>query len=172
MDYINIIGQILGVITIPLGFLSYQAKTAKKLLILQVLNAFVFCIHYLMIGAISAFAMNAIVVIRNIVYANKDKKIFSYRFYPILFAIIMGGVGILSWQNAYSIFVVLGLVLNTLALSSGDAQYIRKSILVTSTMVLIYNILVFSIGGTVYESVTIVSSIIGIIRYRKDNSKI
>ena len=44
---------------------------------------------------------------------------------------------------------------------------IRKSILVTCPLALIYNILVASVGGTVLESVNIVSAAIGIYRYRK-----
>ena len=47
----------------------------------------------------------------------------------------------------------------------------RKSILVTSPLVLIYDVFTLSIGGIVYETVAIVSSIIGIVRYRKDMVK-
>lgn len=167
MNYAILIGQILGGINVILGFLSYQTKTAKKLLFLQVLTALLFCIHYFLIGAISACVLNLIAFIRNAVYANRDKKIFSYRFYPILFAVIMAIAGILSWQNIYSILVILGLVINTLCLPFKNPQNIRKSILVSSSMVLMYNIAVFSIGGAVYESVVILSSIIGLFRYRK-----
>ena len=172
MNYAHIVGQIIGVITVVIGFLSYQTKTAKKLLVLQVLTAFLFCIHYFLIDAVSGCILNAIAFVRNAVYANRDKKIFSYRFYPILFAVIMAFAGIFTWQNSYSILVILGLVVNTLCLPFKDPQNIRKSILVSSTMVLIYNIAVFSIGGAVYESVVILSSAIGLLRYRtnKQNS--
>ena len=79
----------------------------------------------------------------------------------------MGIVGLLSWQGYYSIFVVLGLVINTYCLSFANPQYIRTSILVSSPLVLTYDAFVMSIGGVIYESVVIVSSIIGMIRYRK-----
>ena len=58
-------------------------------------------------------------------------------------------------------------MINTLCLSFTDPQKIRWSILVTSPMVLIYDAFVSSFGGVIYESVVIISSIIGIIRYRK-----
>ena len=161
------IGQLFGVAAIVLGFLSYQTKTSKKLLIVQMVTCAVFCVHYLLIGAISAFVLNGIGLVRNIVYANRDKKIFSYKFYPVLFAVIMGIMGALSWQNIFSVFIILGLVINTLCLCLEHPQNIRKSILVTSPLVIIYNISVLSIGGIIYESVSIISSIIGIFRYHK-----
>ena len=80
----------------------------------------------------------------------------------------MGLSGVVSWQGYASLFVIVGLVINTLCLSLTDPQKIRKSILVTSPLVLIYNALVFSVGGMVYESVCIVSSVVGMVRYRKE----
>ena len=44
---------------------------------------------------------------------------------------------------------------------------IRKSILVTSPMVLTYDMFVMSWTGAVYETVAIVSSAIGIYRFQK-----
>ena len=52
-----------------------------------------------------------------------------------------------------------------------DPQNIRKSILVTSPLVLIYNIFEFSIGGIANESLSIVSSLIGIVRDKKAKQK-
>jgi len=37
-------------------------------------------------------------------------------------------------------------------------------------MIIIYNVFVFSLGGIANETVAIVSSIIGIIRFRKDKT--
>lgn len=165
--YITLIGQILGGIAVVLGFLSYQTSTAKKLLAIQTATCVVFCAHYLLIGAYSAFALNAVGIVRNVVYYHKDKKFFSGKLFPILFAVIMAILGALSWQGLYSLFVIVGLVVNTLCMSLSDPQNIRKSILVTSPLVLIYDVFVLSIGGIVYESVAIISSIIGIIRARK-----
>ena len=55
-----IIGQIFGIIAIILGFVSYQMKTQKQLLICQTTVSLVFCIHYLLIGATTGMAMNVV----------------------------------------------------------------------------------------------------------------
>lgn len=171
MDYIKITGQFLGFVAVVLGFISYQVKSAKSILILQTLTCVVFSAHYLLIDAISAFVLNAVGIVRNIIYFHKDKKIFSYRFYPFAFAVIVFVLGILSWQNIYSLLITVGLVINTLGLSFKNPQNIRKSILVSSPIVLLYDILVMSIGGAIYESVAIISAAVGLVRYiRKGKS--
>ena len=83
---------------------------------------------------------------------------------PIAFAVIMGIAGVITWDAWYSIFSVLGLIINTLCMAFSDPQKVRKSILVSSPMVLVYDAFSLSIGGIIYESVAVVSSVIGLIR--------
>ena len=83
----------------------------------------------------------------------------------------MALAGILTWQAWYSVFVFLGLAINSLCLAFSDPQNVRKSILVTSPMVIVYNCFAHSYGGIVYETVAIVSSAIGIVRNFKIDKK-
>ena len=160
-----ILGQIFGIVAVILGFISYQVRTRERLMLAQTATTIVFCLHYFLIGASPALVMNLVGVVRNVFYYHKEKPFFSWRGWPIVFAICSGTLGILAWENWYSVFVVAGLVINTVAMSFTDPQNIRKSILVTSPMVLIYDIFANSIGGAIYESVAIISSAIGLIRY-------
>lgn len=164
-QFIYITGQVLGVVAILLGFASYQTRTQKGLLLLQLATTVVFSIHYLMIGAVTAMAMNAIGVVRNTVYYFRNKNKSDSLLFPMIFAVIMAAVGVFTWEAWYSVFVFAGLVINTLCLAFKDPQNVRKSILVTSPMVLIYDVFALSLGGIVYESVAIASSVIGIIRH-------
>ena len=77
LDWIMLIGQALGVVAVILGFITYQMKSPKALLIVNLITCGVFCAHYLLIGAISGAVMNGIGIIRNLVYTNRDKKVFS-----------------------------------------------------------------------------------------------
>ncbi len=167
MEPTYIIGQILGGIAIALGFLSYQMKTQKRLLMMQSATSLVFCLHYLLIGATSGMAMNIICIFRNLAYFYRNQKQSKSLWIPILFAMVLGCVGAISWDGWYTIFLLLGLVINTLCLSFSDPQNVRLSILVTSPMVIVYNVLVLSIGGIVYESVAIISALIGLLRQHK-----
>lgn len=167
MNWVNFIGQIFGVAAVILGFVSFQMNTQKKVLAAQIATSVVFIIHYILIGAVSAVALNVVGLFRNIAYFHRDKKILSSRYVPVFFAVVMAMMGILSWQNMYSLLIIAGITINTVCLSFKDPQNLRKSILISSPLVLLYDVAVFSLGGIVYESVAVISSVIGIIKYRK-----
>ena len=161
------IGQALGFVAVILGFVSFQVKTSKKLLVVQTFTCLVFTLHYFMLGATPAGVLNLVGLIRNIVYYYRDKNRHVEKYAPLVFAGIMLILGLLSWEGTHSVLVVAGLVINTVCLSFKDPQNIRKSILVTSPMVLVYDVFELSIGGMIYESVVIISSVIGLLRYRQ-----
>ena len=166
-EIVYIIGQVMGVVAILLGILSYQMHTQKRLLVVQIATTVVFSLHYLMIGAISGMALNVVCSIRNIAYFWRNQKQKQDKLLPIVFTVILGIVGVLTWEAWYSVFVFVGLVINTLCMSFSDPQKVRASILVTSPMVIVYDVFALSIGGIVYESVVIVSSLVGLLRFHK-----
>ena len=86
---------------------------------------------------------------------------------PVILTAIMGVLSIFLWEGYHSIFFVVGIMLNTLAMGYFGPQNLRKSILLTSSLILIYNLFIPSYGGVFNESVSIASSIIGLVRYRK-----
>lgn len=173
-DFINHFGQGLGIIAIILGVISYQVKTQNKLLFLQTITAFVFIVHYFMIDAISGMALNIVGLSKNAFYWYKSDKGGAGRVMPIIFASVTFFLGIftaIQTKTWYSVFLIIGLTVHVLCFAIPDAQKVRKSILFTSPMVLIYNIFAFSIPGMVYESMATVSAAIGILRYHNLNKK-
>lgn len=166
-DLTMLIGQALGIVAVILGFITYQMRSQKALLVVNMITCAVFCVHYLLIGAISGFALNAVGFVRNIVYTNRDKKLFASPVWPYVFGAVMLLAGILTWQDWRSVLMVCALVINSLALSLKNPQHIRFSLLITCPLVLIYDLLLHSYGGMVYEGMSIVSSVIGIVRFRK-----
>lgn len=166
------IGQALGILAIIFGFISYQTKTKKQLIIAQSATALCFCLDYLLIGAYTGLAVNAVVVVRNILYYFQNQKGKTGWAIPAGFACLMGVMGALAWDGWFSLFSIAGLIINTLAMSSPDPQIVRKSILVSSPMVVVYNVFVLNIVGIVYESVVIVSSTIGLFRNGKQEKAV
>jgi hypothetical protein len=90
---------------------------------------------------------------------------------PILFTLITAAVGIITWTEWYSVFVFSGMVIHAFCMSFSDPQKVRISLLFTSPMVIVYNVFAMSVSGVVYETVAIVSAVIGIIRYRKSRKE-
>lgn len=164
-----IIGQILGIVAPIITFVSYQVNSKKKLLILQTAATLSTCLSYMFLGADSGFALNIVCIIRNIAFFFQDSKSKMNMISAVILAAVMGGLGILSWEGPISLLVIFALAANTIFMSFGDAQLLRKSVIGTSSMILIYNIFIENptIGGIINESVAIVASIIGIIAFVK-----
>ena len=166
-----IIGQILGIIATIITVISYQANTKKSLLIIQSIATLCTCLSYFFLGASSGFALNIVCLARNVAfYFQNERSKFNY-VSATLFSIAMVVLGALSWQGWVSLLIIIALAANTMFMSVGKPQLLRKSVLVTSSMVLLYNVFVFSIGGITNEGVSIVSSAVGIIRYRKNKKE-
>ena len=166
-----IIGQIMGWLAAILTFASYQCKDHKKLIAVQTLSTLSICISYLFLNAWSGMLLNIVCLARNFIIYRKDIKFFTYSFWPYALAIVMGIMGVLSWQGPMSLLIVVALVANTLFLYFPNVQNLRKSIVVTSTMVLIYNLYYNVWGGVVNEMIAIVSSAIGLYRYKNTKQR-
>lgn len=163
----EILGQIIGILATVITALSYQMNTKKSLLLTQSLATALTCISYLFLGASAGFALNIVCLVRNgCFYYLKEGQTPIYISTAIL-ATAMVVLGAFSWQGPISLLMIIALAVNTVFLSLGKPQILRYSILLTSSMILIYNIYVFTIGGMLNESIAIGSSLIGILRFRK-----
>ena len=168
------VGQTLSILATLITFLSYQMNTRRSILFTQTAATVSMCAGYFFLGATSGFALNIVGIVRNLTYYflgySKNPKKYSL-IASVGFAAVICVLGILSWQAWYSLLIIIALAINTVYLSLGDPQRLRKSILLTSSSIFIYNIFVFSIGGMTNEAVAIVSSIVGIIRFRKKKTE-
>lgn len=162
-----IIGQALGIVAVVLGFFSYQMKTARKLLIFEIIVAIIFSAHYFFIGAITAMALNLLSTVQCVFYYIREKRQSKNIVIPIIFTALIIVTSILTWEGWYSAFVMAGLVVYSLAIALPSAQHIRYAMFIKSPLCLTYNAIVFSIGGIVYECSVLLSSLIGTIRHKR-----
>ncbi len=173
MDTVTyIIGQMLGIVAVVLGFICFQMKSSRGILIFQIIVAFVFSAHYLLINAFTAMALNLLGAIQCIFYYFRDKRGSKSLAEPVVFTVMMLIVGFVTWEGWYSAFIVLGLVVNAISLAVFDAQKIRYSMFIKSPACLLYNILVLSGGGIIYECAVLASSIIGVLRNRSEKKSV
>lgn len=168
MTVMEFIGQIFGLIAVVISFVAYQMPTQKKILFMNMLVTVAILLNYAFLGATTGVILNVVCFIRNIIFMNRDKKIFSYKFYPYLLMVIIGGLSFLTSEGAHSILITIGLIINTFALSLTNPQATRYCMAISCSFIFAYNIFVFSIGGMINEAVATISSVIGIIRYRKN----
>ena len=162
----EVIGQLLGIAAVVFGFISYQMKTSRGILIFQLTTALIFSAHYFLIGALTAMALNLLGAISCVFYFFRDKRGGKSIIEPIVFIALIMVASIWTWEGWYSAFIMSGLVVNSISLVLSNAQKTRLCMFLKSPLCLIYNIIVSSGGGIVYECVVLVSSLIGIIKNR------
>lgn len=165
-NFVTLIGHILGFVSVGLFFYSYQRTQKRKIMVIQTVATALSCIQYLFIGAFSGFALNVVCIIRNFAFYHRDKKQSADLASPVFFAMCMAVVSFFSWEGMHSMLITLGLVVNTLCMGLFDAKSFRKTILISSSLILVYNIFASSYSGVLSESISLVSVIIGIVRYR------
>ena len=165
-NFVTLIGHILGFIAVGLFFYSYQVNEKRKLMTIQTVATALSCVQYLLIGAYSGFALNVVCIIRNFIFYFRDKNQRTDLTSPVLISLCIAAASILSWEGVHSLLITLGLVVNTMCMGMCDAKSFRKTILISSSLILAYNAFAFSYSGILSESISLISVIIGIIRYR------
>lgn len=163
-----LIGQALGIIAVILGFISFQRKTQFGIIVSQCVTALVFSAHYLFISAPTAVALNFLSAVICVVFAFRNKSQRKSISEVIINSVLITVAGVLTWENIYSLFLIAGLVVSTVSLSFSNPQNTRRAMFIKSPLCIIYNIAVSSMGGVIFECVVIISSIIGLIKNKKE----
>ena len=97
------IGQALGIVAVILGFISYQMKLPRGIILTQLATAMVFAARYLLIGAVTAAVLNFLAGLKCIAYYFRDKRGSRSPVEPIVFIALVIVSGILTWESWYSI---------------------------------------------------------------------
>ena len=166
-DVIQLCGQILGIVAVVLGFISYQMKTPRGIISLQMVTALVFSAHYLMIGALTAAVLNFLASVKCLVYYFRDKRGGTGPWEPAVFCGVVVVSTVLTWEGWYSALIMVGLVADTIGLALNDPQKTRGVLFIKSPLCLVYNALVRSLGGIVYECAVLISAAVALLRNRK-----
>lgn len=163
-----IIGQCLSGIAVLVGFISFQQKTPSRILVCEIISASVFSMHYFLIGAPTAVALNLLAVVQCVVYYFRDKRGSKSPIVPLIFTVLVITSGILTWEGWHSAFIVFGLAVYSVSIAFPKAQTIRYAMLLKSPTCLVYNAVACSVGGVVYECAVLISSVIGTVRNRRE----
>lgn len=161
----KILIQIIGIVAMICSVSSFQLNKHKHIMLVQIVATALFGLQYFLLGAYTGLALDIAGVLRDIVYYNKDKKWASSNWWTVFWVLVMLVVGIFTYQNWISLLMTAAMMLNTVSFSFTKPKLVRTTILISSPLLLVYNILTGSIGGVINELFTEISSVVGIIRY-------
>lgn len=158
----------IGIVAIIIFNLSLLQKEKNKILFFQIIANIFYAIQYLLLGVYTAPIMNGINISRSISDYIDDKHKKEHSIYKLLFFIIVClGVGILMYENIYSIIPPLITSLYAIATYQKNMTTLRVIFMLTACLWIFYNLQVGAYSGLIGNFLEIICSIISIIKYRK-----
>lgn len=172
---LSVITQLLSIGGMLLNCFSFQQKHKRKLIFLQLFGALLFTAHFFLLNAPLGCMMNAIGIVRAVVFCRKERLEGRDRAWIPVFTALYLGAYVLAFtllgtaptpRNFILEFLpVAAMILGTVALALPTARGVRRLSLVASPMWLCYNAVNLSVGGTLSEIFSLCSIVIGIFRY-------
>lgn len=179
MNTLSIIAQIVGLFAMAFNIFSYQQRTQRKAIAFQLGGSILFAVNYLMLGAVVGGILNAVGIVRALVFLNKEK----FKATRPVWLVGFTAVYLLSYLLTFTVFgkeptafnliveflPVIGMTATTISFRLSDAKAIRRFGLISSPAWLVYNIVSFSVGAIICEVLSLCSILIGMLRL--DRSK-
>ena len=123
MDILYIISQIIGFIAFVISLIAYHRKEKEKIFKTMIVGNVLDIFHYLLLGAYSGCFTKVMALIRNEIIVIKDKyKRINNNFVLIILVILYIMVGMLTYQNIYSVLPIIAAMIYLL--------YIKKTIMI------------------------------------------
>ena len=175
------ITQSIGFLSMAFNIFSYQNKNQRAVILFQLFGGILFAMHFWMLGAVVGALMNAIAVIRAIVFIFKERLRADHIAWTVGFIAVF----LISYVLTFTVFgkeptpvnflleflPVIGMTALTIGFRRRDAKAIRQFGLISSPAWLIYNIANFSIGAICCEVISLISIAVGMVRLDRNVSE-
>ncbi len=163
---IEIIAQIIGFIAFGIGVASFLQKDERKLRILLGASGATLCLHFVLLGAYTGAAAVFVTSTRNVLSIYGWAKKFAPLFY---LAVI--GFGWYTHDDLVDIFPVLAGICGTTTVFYLSGIKMRLGFIAGSSLWVVHNVMVGSIGPTLMESMMIGASAYRIYRMNIEHKR-
>ena len=177
METIEIIAQCIGIVAMIFNILSYQGKSQKAVIAMQLFGGSLFALNFLLLGATVGGLLNILGAVRAVVFLFKEKLKTDRLPWFIVFVASYIAVYILNFTlfgkevTLFNLIIELLPVIGMTALNIGyrleKAADVRRLGMISSPAWLIYNIAAGSWGAIICETLTLISIFVGIFRHDK-----
>ncbi len=169
----EIIAQIFGLIGLLIIVSSFQCKKNRNFFILQGIGSLMFVVNFLLIYAYAGALFNLTNLVRGVLFSQDARKKWKLISVIALYTVCFVFSGALIWGNWFMIFIAalpyVTLVAMSVFMWLGNGKHIRYfQVSLMSPAWIVHNIFNFSLGGILCESFNMISSVVALIRYRKD----
>ncbi len=159
LTLVFILSQIAMFLAMGLDFLSLQFKKRKQIYLTLVFSASLISAHYFLLGKITAGIIVFFSVLRFITCMfTTDKK------YLIIFLILNTFALIFTYTEIYDFIIYIGLFIFIIGNFQKDDKLMRKQMMIGTSLLIIYNAVIFSPMGIIAESAFLLGNIVGYYR--------
>ena len=163
------VAQILGILAVILFLLSFQFKKRGNIIAVNLLSRVFYICQYLLLGAFEGAVLDLSGALSSLLAKHKRKKCVA-RFgkaVPILATVAVTAVGLAFYKNIYSLFAVIGIILETVALWMSKEKSIRVISFAAAPFWMIYNLANTAYGSAIGNVLAMISIVSALVRYRK-----
>ncbi len=159
-----IISQVAMFIAMSFDFLSMQFKKREYTFLCLIVSASLISAHYFLLDKTAAGVIVFISVLRFITcYFTTDKK------YLFIFIALNTISLFFTYKEIYDLIIYFGLVIFIIGNFQADNKLMRKLMMIGTSMLIIYNGIIFSPMGIVAEGTFLISNFIGYYRHYMKN---
>lgn len=162
--------QLIGFVAMGLGIGSYQAKRRTTILTIQMTASVLWCLQFFLLSSPAGLINNALGIVRNTVYTQKERWAWVRSIaVPIVFCVVAIAAGIYSFtlEGVVAFLPMLAVIIQTAGYYITNERVIRICSLFVSPLWLVYDAIQLSAAGVLCETLTIISIIIALFRFRQ-----
>ncbi len=163
-DVLSVLSLVFGFLAVVFGLLSYQFNKHSTIMVFMILLSVMWSLHYATLGLFTPVVMNAIHVVRNLVYAKREKLKLGAAT-PYLFAAVSIAFGIVTYQSPASLLPMLGAALTAFSTWQIKAKNLRILSVPVQACWFAYDIINASIPGIVNDILTFGSIFSAMVRH-------
>ncbi|MCF7830810.1 YgjV family protein [Candidatus Gracilibacteria bacterium] len=157
-----IISQIAMFIAMGFDFLSLQFKKREYTFLCLIVSASLISTHYFLLNKVAAGVIVSISVLRFITcyFTTNKKYLFGF--------IALNTISLFftyKYKEIYDLIIYVGLVVFIIGNFQADNKLMRKLMMIGTSMLIVYNAIIFSPMGIVTEGTFLISNFLGYYRH-------
>ena len=163
-----LLAQIIGVFAVITFLLSYQQKKRKNIIVWNATSRILYILQYLILGAFEGVVLDILGTVSSVAAQKKDSKIIKKNliFFIIGINLLILTAGLFLYENIFSLFPIVGVILHTSAFWITEEKIIRRVSFIGSPFWLVYNLASLAYGSAIGDILSMIS--IGTAIYRYD----
>ena len=171
-----IIPQIIGFFAVAAFLLSYQQKKRRSIILLNTVSRALYILQYLLLGAYAGAVLDVLGAVSSLLATRKDKGFIARHPRLVLLSvdalIVAAGISIAVLKKSpWELLPIAGVLLHTTAFWISDERIIRRVSLLGSPFWFVYNFVSLAYFSAVGDLLTMLSIVIAMIKYRKQNTE-